>query len=382
VAGDDPNRPKFVQSSTQVTAVVPPARRTPATGIPVATPISPLTGAPTISEAALAALPPPLENQPATFEVNIGRNLTESQPELNDLLKLCSGLTFSRGQLVAVHQRADFVEMIDPATMAHRRIELPRGGALAAAGLRAGAALELEAVVATRDWRGDFLMAFGAGTRTDVQRVVRMRVGAGELDLSVVEAQRLYRALWELPGLATSALNIEGAAWLKPQGSPAVIRLCQRGNGKPRHQSDATSATVDIRLDVLIAYLERARRNPDAQMGDDLVNLRRYHLGAMGGVQLGFSDACGLPDGRMLFVAVAESCVDVGIPGKNWGTALGVIDHKGFARVAPIREANGEPTMAKGSALTVDDAGCVYVALGAGGGAAPRLVRLDITGTL
>ena len=248
MAGDDPNRPKFVQSSTQVTAVVPPARRTPATGIPVATPLAPAYNAPPIDEAALAALPPPLENHAAEFEVTVGRNLTESQPDLGDLLKQCSGLTFSRGQLVAVHQRADFVEMIDPATMAHRRVELPRGGALAAAGLRAGAALELEAVVATRDWRGDFLMAFGAGTRVDVQRVVRMRVGAGELDLSVVEAQRLYRALWELPGLATSALNIEGAAWLKPQGSPAAKLVSLPVAGSFRIISEEWSAWTMVIL--------------------------------------------------------------------------------------------------------------------------------------
>ena len=389
MAGDDPKGPKdkFVSSSTNVTAVVPPVgRSTTSPGIPAVVPHSasgPTQGwtPPAFDEQAASALPAPIEGTVADFQVRIAANLTVGHPELSDLIKECSGLTFSRGQLVAVSQRAAFVEMIDPTTLVHRRVELPRGGALAAAGLRAGATLELEAVVATRDWRGDFLMAFGAGTHPGVQRVVRMRVGAGEMDLSVVEAQRLYRALWELPGLATSALNIEGAAWVRPQGAPAVIRLCHRGNGKARGNVEPASATVDIRLDVLIAYLERARRNPDAQMGDDVVSLRRYRIGAVDGVAYGFSDACGLADGRMLFVAAAERCVDVGIPGKNYGTALGVIDGKGALKWAPIREADGSVSTSKAAALTIDDGGNVYVAL-AGGREAPRLVKLEIEGKL
>jgi hypothetical protein len=124
---------------------------------------------------------------------------------------------------------------------------------------------------------------------------------------------------------------------------------------------------------VLLGYLERCRKNPAAKLGDDLQNLRRYDLGAIDGVPLSFTDACGLPDGRMLYVAVAERD-----DGMNLGTMIGVIDHDGSARQTPLREAGGEPTAAKVAALAVDPEWRVYAALRATPELGPRLCRLDM----
>lgn len=325
--------------------------------------------------------PAPFVAQSAPWKIQIAEVISEGRPELADLMEECSGLSFSRGELVAAHAKADFVEFIDAKAGSHRRVELPKGGARIAAGLKRGAELSIEAVMAGRDYRGEFLLAVGSGSNSEAQRIVRMRVGAGELDLWVVEANWLYRTLALLPGFASSTLNIEGVAAIRArEGGAPIVRLCQRGNGKPRTNAPVTSATVDIHQTVLIGYLERCRQNPNAQLGDDLTNVRRYDLGALDGVRLGFSDACGMGDERMLYVAVAEDCPDVGISGPNHGTLIGIIDGDGQALQAPIRESDGSPTNAKVAAVTIDDRGRIYVALQATKTLPARLCRLKVSG--
>ena len=108
--------------------------------------------------------------------------------------------------------------------------------------------------------------------------------------------------------------------------------------------------------------------------------MRRYDLGRVADVPLGFSDACGIGNGRMLYVALAERCIDAGVPGRNLGTALGVIEADGSARWTPIREPDGTPTLARVAALTVDDQARVYAALQATDTTPARLCRLEIEG--
>ncbi|MSP59805.1 MAG: FHA domain-containing protein [Myxococcales bacterium] len=315
------------------------------------------------------------------WSVRVGEVLSAGHEELGTLMEECSGLSFARGRLIAAHAHADFIEFIDPATLTHERVELPRVAARMVAGLRQGAELQIEAVLAARDYRGDFLLAFGAGSTPERRRIVRMRISAGELDLAVMDTPWLYDSLLGLPGFATSTLNLEGAAWIRPpDGGAPYVRLCQRGNGKPRGRATPTSATVDILQVVLVGYLERCRRNPNSKLGDDLCNMRRYDLGTVSGVPLAISDACGLEGGRMLYVAVAELSSDVGISGPNFGTAIGLIEIDGSARQALVCEADGTPTTAKVAAVTVDDAGQVYMALQPTDSHGPRLCRLALAG--
>lgn len=325
--------------------------------------------------------PEPLVANRANWKVRIDEVISEGRPELGELMEECSGLSFSRGELVAAHARADFVEFIDVKAGSHRRVELPKGGLRVSAGLKRDAELSIEAVMAGRDYRGEFLLAFGSGRNSDAQRIVRIRVGSGDLDLWVVEAKWLYSALAQLPCLGASTLNIEGAAVIRPSdgGSP-IVRFCQRGNGQPQTGEPVTSVTIDIHQTVLIGYLERCRQNPNAQFGDELTNVRRYDLGEIDGISLGFSDACGMSDGNMLYVAVAEDCPAVGISGLNHGTVLGITDGTGKVQHAAICEPDGTPTTSKVAALTIDDQKCIYVALQATETTPPRLCRLKVDG--
>ncbi len=314
-----------------------------------------------------------------SWSIRVDEVLSARHPDLADLVAQLSGLAWARGRLVGAHVHGEFIEFIDSERGDHDRIELPR---VIPRGSRAAVELQIEAVMAARDYRGEFLLAFGAGAAIEGQYVMRMRLGAGDLDLWVTEARWLYESLLALPGFATSTLNVEGTAWIRGAGgSPHMVRFCQRGNGRPRGDARPLSATVEIPQTALLGYLERCRKNPEAKSSsDDLVSLRRYDLGKERSVPYGFSDAVGLPDGRMLYVAIAERSPEAGVSGPNMGTVLGVIDRDGSARQAPLCEGDGTPTTCKVAAITVDDEARVWAALHASEARSARLARLRLEG--
>ena len=88
-------------------------------------------------------------------------------------------------------------------------------------------------------------------------------------------------------------LNIEGAAVARER-----LWLAQRGNAR-----DGENALIELDLDGALAGLREQRTiDPSAIRG-----LSRHELGDVDGVPLTFSDLCPLPDGRLLFAAVAEA---------------------------------------------------------------------------
>jgi len=144
------------------------------------------------------------------------------------------------------------------------------------------------------------------------------------------------------------------------------VRLFHRANGKPRAgvpEGRHLSATIDVRLDALLAYLDRCKRDSSATLGMPLLNLRRYDLDEVMGVPFTFTDAAALPDGRVLYLAGAERCEDAGIDGECFGTALGVIDTDGCARYAVIVERDGTPTRRMPEGLAVVDDNSVFVVI-------------------
>ncbi len=259
-----------------------------------------------------------------------------------------SGMAWSGEKMVVIQDAADYLAIIDvnatSGGVSGMRLKAP-------AGVRRGA-LHLEAVLSAKDWRGDFLLAFGSGESPEKRNVARMRLSGGDTDLSVFETRKLYAALKELPELTTT-INIEGAAFL-PKGVEGRdgARLFHRANGKPRADGPHLSATVDIRLDAFGAYLDRCKRDPNATLGTDPINLRRYDLDEIEDVPLSFTDAAGLPDGRVVYIAAAER------PTTNecLGMAFGVIDPDGSARYTLIVERDGAPTrrLAEGMAIRDD----------------------------
>ncbi|MGH9508660.1 MAG: DUF6929 family protein [Terriglobales bacterium] len=130
----------------------------------------------------------------------------------------------------------------------------------------------------------------------------------------------LYTALeTEIP-----ELNIEGAAVVGDS-----LRLLQRGNGR-----DGVNAVVELDLNGVCEHLASSQTLPASL----LRGIQRCDLGTHGGMRLTFTDASPLPDGRMVFAAVAEDCPNTYDDGPVVAAAVGVMDAQ--ARVVSMESLN------------------------------------------
>jgi hypothetical protein len=118
----------------------------------------------------------------------------------------------------------------------------------------------------------------------------------------------LYSAL-DIPDL-----NIEGAALAGER-----LLLFQRGNGR-----GAVNAVIALALERAMPDLARGRLSADAVVAE-----RRYDLGEVDGVRLAFSDAAALPDGRIVYTAVAEGGDDTYHDGPCAGVGVGILGADG-----------------------------------------------------
>jgi len=296
-----------------------------------------------------------------------------------------SGIAWSGEKMVLIQDDADYLALIDGAAsqggVAGMRLKSP------GAASKEKAHLNLEAVLSARDWRGEYLLAFGSGASPAHRNIARVRLSGADTELSIFETRKFYQALEELPEFATTTLNIEGVA-LVPKGVEGRdgARLFQRANGRPRAALDisdgrALNATVDLRLDALGAYLDRCKRDPNATFGVDLGNLRRYDLDEADEVPFTFTDASALPDGRVIYIAAAERSPEAGVKGECFGLALGVIETDGSARYTVVVEKDGAPTRRKAEGLAVRDPKSAYVVVDPESDEHPAtLCSVDLTG--
>ncbi|MGH2828507.1 MAG: DUF6929 family protein [Actinomycetota bacterium] len=121
----------------------------------------------------------------------------------------------------------------------------------------------------------------------------------------VVELGELYERLRE----DLDDLNIEGSAVVGDD-----FRLMQRGNG-PKGRN----ARVDVELTAVRHALDQREQLP----ATSVTGIEFYELGQVRGVPLCFSDASPLPDGRMAFIASAESS------GGHLGSSIGLMESDG-----------------------------------------------------
>jgi hypothetical protein len=112
-----------------------------------------------------------------------------------------------------------------------------------------------------------------------------------------------------------SALNIEGAIV-----SGDELRLFQRGNR--RHGENAI-----IRFQ-LSAFLDALSSEQAGAIAPSAVNT--FDLGQLDGIPFCFTDAAALPDGSMVFTAVAEDTDDSYIDGRCVDAAIGIADNNGL----------------------------------------------------
>lgn len=163
------------------------------------------------------------------------------------------------------------------------------------------------------------LVALGSGSRPNRHSGVLIPLGAGGEPSANVTSFDL-RPLYEPLRAALGEINIEGAMLL---GEEFV--LLNRGvagrsdNAIAHYPLQALFDAIDGRLHALAPS-----------------SIRRYTLGHIDAVPLGFTDATALPGGGWVFSAVAEDTDDSYADGRCSGSVVGVVD-AGGALVATHR---------------------------------------------
>lgn len=160
------------------------------------------------------------------------------------------------------------------------------------------------------------LLALGSGSKKTRHRGVLLSLDAA-LRITGVPSPIDLKGLHARLKPEFDDLNIEGAAIVGD-----TFMLFQRGN------KGGANACVTYRLHDLLDSLTTADEFRDLQPRE----IRRYDLGRVAGVPLSFTDAASLPNGELVFTAVAEDTDNSYHDGACVGAAVGVIDRQGHLR--------------------------------------------------
>jgi len=132
--------------------------------------------------------------------------------------------------------------------------------------------------------------------------------------------------VFETLELQFPALNIEGAVVVADR-----LRLLQRGS--KRHPQNAC-------IDLFLADVLHAVGSSDSVDDAILIGTRFFDLGTIDGIPLGFTDGAALPDGTLIFTAVAEDSESSYEDGPCAGAAVGIADSDGRLRFLEPLDAN------------------------------------------
>ncbi len=189
------------------------------------------------------------------------------------------------------------------------------------------------------------LCALGSGSKDHRYTAVLLALNAAQelaRDASAVDLAPWYERLAD----EIDGLNIEGAVVVGSR-----LRLFQRGN-----KGAGVNAVIDLELAPFLSALAS-----DAEpLMDVPLTITRCELGDIDGVPYGFTDAAALPDGRVLFSAVAEDTSDPVQDGACVGAAIGLLD--AHARVMCM-ECLRTPWKIEGIAITGKDDGISFFAV-------------------
>lgn len=201
---------------------------------------------------------------------------------------------------------------------------------------------DLEALVLLprfRDYPSGALLALASGSRPNRQMGVLLGLDAeGAIDRAptVFDLAELYAGL----GGHVDQLNIEGAVVLGDR-----LRLLQRGNNR------STNAIIEFALSPLLGAL--SSRQP-VRLNLEL-DIRPINLGEVAGIPLCFTDGAALPNGDMVFTAVAEDTDDCYLDGACAGSAVGILrSDRSLARIellAGAPKVEGLEVQVRGTAL-------------------------------
>lgn len=190
---------------------------------------------------------------------------------------------------------------------------------------------DLEALVALppfADHPHGALLALGSGSKQQRRRGVLLPLSEREDEYGIAAARLrvLDLADW-FDGFAATVpdLNIEGAVVWREQ-----LVLMQRGS-----RGNPGSYLIGVDLQALLSALAQGDVLPRMAVR----TFERYDLGDIAGVPLCFTDGAALPDGRLIFAAVAEDTDDSYLDGPCRGAALGVIDSAGrLSSLHPLQQ--------------------------------------------
>lgn len=169
--------------------------------------------------------------------------------------------------------------------------------------------------------RDGALLALGSGSGPKRNNAVVVPLGADGAPTAAhrIDLGPLYDELRE----RVEQLNIEGAAVIGD-----VLRLLQRGNN-----GTGSNVIIDLSLEEVLGSLRQGAPLTAAALG----SLEERDLGRLHGVDLAFSDASPLPDGRVVFAASAEDTTDSYEDGPVLGSAVGIMNAGGdIEMVEPI----------------------------------------------
>lgn len=157
------------------------------------------------------------------------------------------------------------------------------------------------------------LFAIGSGSRPNRKKGVLLGLDAQG---AVVTPPKAVDLSFILDPLAEEfgELNIEGAVVVGKE-----LRLLQRGN---KRRNDNAIARFP-----LIAVLNALSNDQVDPVRPSAVD--RFDLGVIQGTPFGFTDAAALPNGDMVFSAVAEDTENAYLDGPCLGAGIGVIDEPG-----------------------------------------------------
>jgi hypothetical protein len=158
------------------------------------------------------------------------------------------------------------------------------------------------------------LLALGSGSRPNRERGALLALdacGRAQGDAVPINASPLFQRL----GAMLGPPNLEGG-WL--HGSS--LRLLQRG-----HQGAGRNVVIELDFSLLADALAHEQVLTDVAPG----RVHEMPLGAVEGVGLTFTDACGLPDGSWLYSAVAEDTSDSYADGAFVAAVLGLVSADG-----------------------------------------------------
>jgi hypothetical protein len=179
-----------------------------------------------------------------------------------------------------------------------------------------------------RTCRHGALFALGSGSTKKRRRGVLLPLNAKGL---VTDSPRVIDlAPWFEPiEDAIGELNIEGAVIANGH-----LNLLQRGN-----KGRGVNAIVKSPLDRLLNALA------SEPMSELPFTVRRYELGSIDGIPLGFTDGSALADGRIVFTAVAEDSDNAYDDGACAGAVVGILAANGrlqsMRRLTPNTKAEG-----------------------------------------